>query len=250
MSIRTVIIDDEPNNIENLQGLLQSYSQLQVIGIAETVDTGYELINQAKPDLLFLDIQLHGETGFDLLRRFNTLECEIIFVTAYDQYGIDAIKFSALDYLLKPINPDELKQAIAKASERIQKKQKDQNLDNLLSFIKTTNRDQQKIALPLQNEIRYVPVMTIIRCEASNNYTHVFVEDGESLLVCKTLKEFAGMLRSYQFIRTHQSHLVNVHFVKSYLREDGGALLLSDKTKVPISKAHREEVKEALKESF
>jgi two-component system, LytTR family, response regulator len=195
--IKCVIIDDELNNIENLLGILaQHFPQLEVLDSASTVATGYEIINRLQPDLLFLDIQLTGETGFDLLRKFNTLDFEIIFVTAYDQYGIEAIKFSALDYLLKPIDIAELKLAIARASDKIIKKQKDHNLDNLLSFIKTTNREQQKIALPLQNEIRYVPVMSIIRCEASNNYTKVFMQGGESLLVCRTLKEFAGLLKS------------------------------------------------------
>lgn len=246
MKIKSIIVDDEAGNIENLRRLLQQFPTMEVLAHADTVATAYDAIILYQPDLLFLDIQITGETGFDLLRKFSELNFEIIFITAYDQYGIQAIKFSALDYLLKPINMDELKMAIEKAVDKISKKQKNLNLDNLLEYLQTNKKELRKIALPLQNEIRYVPIASICRFEASNNYARVFIENGETLLVCKTLKEFAGILKSCDFIRTHQSHLVNIHFVKSYLKEDGGILLLNDKTKIPISKAHREEVKKSL----
>lgn len=248
MKIRSIIVDDEAGNIENLCRLLQQFPTIEVMAYADTVATAYDAIILHQPDLLFLDIQIAGETGFDLLRKFSELNFEIIFITAYDQYGIQAIKFSALDYLLKPINMDELEMAIEKAVDKISKKQKNLNLDNLLAYLQTNKKELRKIALPLQNEIRYVPITSICRFEASNNYARVFIENGETLLVCKTLKEFAGILKSCDFIRTHQSHLVNIHFVKSYLKEDGGILLLNDKTKIPISKAHREEVKKSLQQ--
>lgn len=244
--LRAVIVDDEQNNAEHLQRLLLEHAEVEVIAYADNAAAAYDAIRQHRPDLVFLDIQMPYESGFGLLARFNNPAFEVIFVTAYDQYGIEAIKFSALDYLLKPVDAGELKKAIIKATDRLNHKQKAHSLENLLSFFKATSKEQQKIALPLQNEIRYVPVMTITYFEASNNYSKVYTGEVQPLLVCKTLKEFAVLLKSYGFVRAHQSYLVNTRFVQSYLKEDGGTLLLTDKTKIPVSKAHRAEVKKVL----
>jgi two-component system LytT family response regulator len=251
MHIRCIIVDDERNNIAHLRTILEEqFPVIELAATAETVADAYAAIQLHQPDLLFLDIQLAGETGFDLLKKFTRMQFEVIFITAYDQYGVQAIKFSALDYLLKPVKTAELQAAIEKAEERIGKKQKDNKLDNLLQYLQTNQKEQRKIALPLQNEVRYVPVGNICRCEASDNYTRLYLDNGECLLVCKTLKDFANLLQSYDFVRTHQSHLVNLHFVKSYLKEDGGQLLLKDKTRIPISRAHREQVKLQLQQQF
>ena len=247
MDIRSIIIDDEPNNIENLQILLNQYChEINIVTTAIDASSGIEAIKAYQPDLVFLDIQMPGGSGFDLLKGFANINFEIIFITAYDQYGIQAIKFSALDYLLKPINIDELKLAVEKARQKIIAKQKDYNIVNLLEYIKSGNKEIPKIALPTLQEIMYVRVDNIIRCEASNNYTLFYLQNGEKVLVCKTLKEFAELLTPHNFIRTHQSHLVNLHFVKSFLREDGGTLFLTDQTKVPISRQNRDMVKEKL----
>ncbi len=247
MNIRSIIIDDEPNNVENLQILLNLYCpEISIVASAINADDGIEAIKAYQPDLIFLDIQMPGKSGFELLKGFASINFEIIFITAYDQYGIQAIKFSALDYLLKPVNINELKLAVEKARQKIIAKQKDYNIVNLLEYIKTGNKEIPKIALPTLQEIMYVRVDNIIRCEASNNYTLFYMQNGEKALVCKTLKEFAELLTPHNFIRTHQSHLVNLHFVKSFLREDGGTLLLTDQTKVPISRQNRDMVKEKL----
>ena len=251
MNIRSIIIDDEPNNIENLQILLNQYChEINIVTTAIDASSGIEAIKAYQPDLVFLDIQMPGGSGFDLLKGFVNINFEIIFITAYDQYGIQAIKFSALDYLLKPINIDELKLAVEKARQKIIAKQKDYNIVNLLEYIKSGNKEIPKIALPTLQEIMYVRVDNIIRCEASNNYTLFYLQNGEKVLVCKTLKEFAELLTPHNFIRTHQSHLVNLHFVKSFLREDGGTLFLTDQTKVPISRQNRDMVKEKLNDTL
>ncbi len=247
MNIRSIIIDDEPNNIENLQILLHQYCpEITTVATAANADSGIEAIQAYQPDLIFLDIQMPGKSGFELLKAFTNINFEIIFITAYDQYGIQAIKFSALDYLLKPIDINELKLAVEKARQKIIAKQKDYNIVNLLEYIKSGNKEIPKIALPTLQEIMYVRVDNIIRCEASNNYTLFYLQNGEKVLVCKTLKEFGELLTPHNFVRTHQSHLVNLHFVKSFLREDGGTLLLTDQTKVPISRQNRDMVKEKL----
>jgi len=247
MSINSIIIDDEPNNIENIQSILQRlYPEINVVATATDAEYGIAAIDKLQPDLVFLDIQMPGRSGFDLLRAFSQINFEIIFITAYDHYGIQAIKFSALDYLLKPIDIEEFKSAIQKAKDKIASRQKNHSIENLLEYIKRGQNEPPKMALPTLEEIRYVPVTEIVHCQASNNYTIFHLENGEQILVCKTLKEFAQLLQTHRFIRTHQSHLVNTSFVKSYLKEDGGTLLLKDQTKIPISRQNRETVKEAL----
>lgn len=245
MDITCVIIDDEPNNVENLKGLLHTWCPgVNVAACAGSAEKGIEAIRKIRPDVIFLDIQMPEKSGFEVLKAFDPVTFEVVFITAFDQYGIQAIKFSALDYLLKPIDVEELKKAIDKARSRIADRH--QNIENLLSFIKNTQHDAPKIALPTMHETRYVKVSEIVRCEAFNNYTTFFMSQGDEVLVCKTLKEFAELLKPYGFQRTHQSHLVNIKYVKSLLKEDGGKLLMEDKSKIPISRQNLEKIKKAL----
>lgn len=245
--MKALIVDDEAANRENLNGLLQTYApDVQVCGFAESVAEALAAIQLHRPQLVFLDIQLHGQSGFDLLKQVGDITFEVIFVTAYDKYGIQAVKFAALDYLLKPIDIDELRTAVDKARRTISRKQNNERLTYLLDYLNDERKTPPRIALPLFGETRYVNIADIIRCEADNTYTKFFLTGGEHILVSKTLKEYADMLSAHRFIRAHQSHLVNVAHVKSWLREDGGVLLLSDGTKVPVSKLNRERVKEAL----
>ncbi|MEJ7558634.1 MAG: LytTR family DNA-binding domain-containing protein [Pedobacter sp.] len=247
MRISCIIIDDEPNNVENLQSIISTYCpDFEVVATSFDAADGSIKIKAHQPDLIFLDIQMPEASGFDLLRSFTSINFEVIFITAYDQYGIQAIKFSALDYLLKPINIAEFRHATARAKEKIVSKKRNYSIDNLLDYMKTGQRESPKIALPLLNEIIYVKVNTIIRCEADNNYTKFFLESLEQILVCKTLKDFVELLEPHGFARTHQSHLVNLNFVKSYLKEDGGTLLLNDQTKIPISRQNREKIRDLL----
>jgi two-component system LytT family response regulator len=244
--ITAVIIDDEANNIENLQLIIGQYCpDVQVAASAENAADGITIINRHQPDLVLLDIQMPEQSGFDLLSALPEIKFEVIFITAYDKYGIQAIKFSALDYLLKPINIQEFQQAIAKARQRIQDKRKNYSIDNLLEYVRNGTKEP-KIALPTLKETMYVKITDIIRCEAANNYTTFYLQNQEEVIVCKTLKEFADLLKPYDFIRTHQSHLVNLHCIKSYLKEDGGTLLLENLQKVPISRQNREMVKASL----
>ena len=242
-----MIIDDEAPNRENLLGLLQRYCpDITVVAEGGSIETGIMLIQKHCPELLFLDIQLHGRSGFELLKELEQINFEVIFVTAYDQYGIQAVKFSALDYLLKPIDVEELQAAVQKARVKLSRRRTNDRLEYLVSYLKSGKETPPVIALPLQEEIRYIPVGDIIRCEASNTYTHFYLQGGEKILVSQTLKEYDSLLHTHGFLRTHQSHLVNPLYVKSWVREDGGLLLLKDTTKIPISKSHRETVKAGL----
>lgn len=246
MSIASFIVDDEPHNIENLTHLLQTHCpNIEVVGTAVSIKEALTGIHATKPDLLFLDIRLNNETGFDLLQQIVHSPIEVIFITAYDQYGVQAIKFAALDYLLKPVDSDELVKAVQKASETLLYKKQNEQLLFLVQELSAGKT--KKIALPTQEAIRYVEVAAIVRCEASNNYTYIFLQDGEKILIAKTLKEYADLLPPTEFLRTHQSHLVNRNYIKSWLKEDGGMLLLTNGTTIPVSRVNRERIRTALK---
>ena len=245
--IRAVLIDDETFNLENLRILLHRHCpQVNILATAQNVSDAVDIIEKHLPDLVFLDIQMGDKSGFDVLKLLPMRNFELIFVTAYDQYGIQAVKFAALDYLLKPIDIEELMDAVNKAEHRLARQTQTSQLDFLLQQIKKSETNVSKIALQMQGEIRYVALSDIVRCEADNTYTHFFLSNNEKILVSKSLKEYADLLRPNGFLRTHQSHLVNPKYVKSWLKEDGGVLLLTSGEKIPISKPNKETVKQAL----
>lgn len=247
--MKAILIDDEFSNLENLRTLLQKHCpQVNIVATAKNVTDAVNAIEKHLPDLIFLDIQMGEQTGFDVLNLLPKRNFEVIFVTAYDQYGIQAVKFAALDYLLKPVDIDELKTAVSKVEQKLATLSQNSQLDFLLQQIKNPQPAVSKIALPMQSEIRYIALSEIIRCEADNTYTFFFLANNEKLLVSKSLKEYADLLKPNGFLRTHQSHLVNPKFVKSWLKEDGGVLLLTSGDKIPISKPNKEVVKLALKQ--
>ncbi len=246
--INALIIDDEQNNIENLKTLVEkNCTAVNIVATALNTDSGKEMIYHHKPDLVFLDIQMPGKSGFDLLQSLHSDAFEIIFVTAYDQYALQAIKFSAVDYLLKPINVVELTNAVDKAAKKIIDKKQNEQLQNLLSFLQNRyNKETHRIALPTLKETRFVLTDIIVRCESTNNYTTFYLNNKEKLVVSKPIYEYEELLNNYNFIRCHQSHLVNKRYVRSWIKTDGGYLLLEDGSQVPVSKNKREIVKAAL----
>ena len=247
--MRTILIDDEISNLENLQALLEKHCpQVTIVATAQNVSDAVDAIEKYSPQLVFLDIQMGEQTGFDVLKLLPKRNFEVIFVTAYDHYGIQAVKFAAFDYLLKPVDIDELMTAVNKAEHKLVTQMQTSQLDFLLQQLKKPETNARKIALQLQSEIRYVTLSEIIRCEADNTYTRFFLSGNERILVSKSLKEYADLLRPNGFLRTHQSHLVNPKYVKSWLKEDGGILLLTSGEKIPVSKPNKDTVKQALKQ--
>lgn len=247
--MKAILIDDEISNLENLRTLLEKHCpQLTIVATAQNVSDAVDSIEKYSPDLIFLDIQMGEQTGFDVLKKLPIRNFEVIFVTAYDQYGIKAVKFAALDYLLKPIDIEELMQAVNKAEQKLAEQTQTAQLDFLLQHLKKPETSLSKIALPLQSEIRYVALSEIIRCQADNTYTFFFLTNDEKILVSKSLKEYADLLCPSGFLRTHQSHLVNPKYVKSWLKEDGGMLHLTSGEKIPISKPNKDRVKQALQQ--
>ncbi|MBO9684544.1 MAG: response regulator transcription factor [Flavisolibacter sp.] len=244
--MKAILVDDEKHNIENLEILISKHCpDVVVTGSSQTIAEAIILIETQKPHVVFLDIQMGASTGFDLLKNITDRNFEVIFVTAYDKYGIQAVKFAALDYILKPIDTTELLSAIDKVKEKLAVKQSNRQLDFLVDYLRQTGKPA-KIALPQQGEVRYVPVVDIVRCEAQNTYTWFFLANSDKILVSKPLKEYDELLAPHNFIRCHQTHLVNPAFVKSFLKEDGGGLLLQNGVKIPVSKQKKDSVKEAL----
>jgi len=245
--MKALIIDDEQSNIENIKTLIKLYCpRVNLVDSATSVESATELIALHQPDLLFLDIRLGEQSGFDLLRILPNKDFEVIFITAFDKYGIEAIKFAALDYLLKPVDIPELVLAVNKAEDKVIAKQKNQQLNFLLNHIKNGETTPTKIALPQLHEIRYVLVNDIIRCEADNSYTLFYLANKDKIMVSRSIKEYSEILKPIGFLRTHQSHLVNVIFVKSWIKEDGGSLLLNNGDKIPVSKPNKTAVQLAL----
>lgn len=251
MLISAVIIDDEQNNIDNLEILLRQHCpQIEIVASALTANNGAAIIHEHNPDIVFLDIQMPGKNGFDMLQSLKTHNFELIFVTAFDQYGIQAVKFSAIDYLLKPIHTDELKNAVNKAIYRSVEKKQNRKLENLLQVLENQQqRNLHRIALTSARETRFIKTADIIRCESSNNYTTFFLIDGEKIMVSKPIFEYEEILSVYGFIRCHQSHLVNKKHIRSLVKDDGGYLLLEDNTQIPVSRLKKEFVKAELEKN-
>ncbi len=247
--IRAIIVDDELLNIDNLRSLLVRHCpSIEVIDTATSVDEASSKITQLNPDVVFLDIEMPEKNGFELLKSFDIIDFDVVFVTAYDAYGIQAVKFSALDYLLKPINIHELKATVNKIEQSVHHKKKNIRLQNLLELLEQKQpAEHRKIALPTLKETFLVPVQDIIRCESSNNYTTFFLVNGIEHIISKPIYEYEELLGPQGFIRCHQSHLVNKIHITSILNEDSGYLVLNHSKKIPISKQKKSFVKEFLK---
>jgi len=239
--INAILVDDEKSGRENLSGLLfENCPQIQILDEANSVKGAIPLIEKHSPQLVFLDIEMPGANGFKLLEHFQDFSFEVIFVTAYDNYAIKAIRFSAADYILKPINVHELKTAVERVSERIRKKAENEQIKQL--FYNVHHPKDPKIGLPTGDRIEFVEVKSIIRCQGESNYTHLFFDNRKPLLVAKTLVEFEELLQDFQFIRVHKTHLVNLNQVTSYMKNDGGQLILSNGDSVQISRRRKEMV--------
>ncbi|WP_229317236.1 LytTR family DNA-binding domain-containing protein [Larkinella sp. C7] len=247
--MKALLIDDEQPNLENLQALLAAYCpQVEVCGTALNAEMATNRLHVLQPDLVFLDIQMPRQNGFDWLRSLPAYDFAVIFVTAYDQFAIQALRFAAVDYLLKPIAIDELQAAVERARQQRQLKEQNQLLQNLMHFLKAGQPPEEpRIALATAKETRFVKTGEIIRCESSNNYTTFYLIDGEALLVCKPIFGYDELLKDYGFVRCHQSHLVNKQFIRSWKKEFGDFLVLTNGSEVPISRAKKEDLRKALR---
>lgn len=240
MSIRILIVEDEVNARKALANMVHYYcDDIEIIGEAKDVRQGIEMISSDPPDLVLLDVRLPDGTGFDLIEKVRQRNFKVVFITAYNEYAIKAIKLSALDYILKPVKPADLRIAISKARDAIEQDERmNLQVDTCIDNFKGMTREK-KIILNTAESIHVVELSKLIRCESNENYTRIIIEGKKNIMVARTLKEFEEMLNPFGFFRTHQSHLVNLKHVETYEKSTGQALLV-DGTHIPVAVRKKE----------
>ena len=240
------VVDDIPEALELLiSDIENNHPEIEIIGKAASVVEASKRLQTLKPDILFLDIMLGDGTGFDILEIVPNLNAKVIFVTASDEYAIKAFKFAAIDYILKPYSLEELTVAINKAKVQIQPKQEQLNV--LKQIVTVPNTQPTQLSLHTSEKIIIVNIEDIIRCKSDNNYTTFYLKDTSKVLVSKTLKYYSDLLKELNFLRVHQSHLVNKTFIKEFIKSDGGYLILNDSSNIPVSARKKAEIIAALK---
>ena len=246
--LRTLIIDDEPPVRATLQGLLKrTCPQVNVVGEANSVASGIRAIREKSPDLVLLDIKMDDGTGFDLLNHFENINFKIIFVTAYEEFAIQAFEFSAIDYLLKPVNPEKLTEAIKRAA--ITKQQVfNTQLGALRENLESPEKSNKKIILKNQESIFLLNVNDIVHCESDGSYTVVETNDNQKIVISRVLKEYDKLLSGSGFLRVHRSHLINLKHIKRFDKLDGGNVIISNGHRIPVSTGGRERLLELFEE--
>lgn len=241
--IRAILIDDEPKNNRILKLMLEEFCpDVLIEGQADNAADGANLIKEVEPDLVFLDIEMPYGSGFDLLDQLKPVSFEIIFITAFNNYSLKAIKYSALDYLLKPVNIDELVAAVAKASEKVTSRHVNARIENLLYNLKRPQAGVQKIALPSKEGYVFVLLTDIIRCESKSGYTTFYVKDMEKIISSRSIKDYEPLLTNDIFFRIHNSHIVNLNCIKKYHRGRGGYIEMEDGTMIEVATRRKDEL--------
>lgn len=250
--ITAVLIDDDKHLRTGLKALLERYTNdIFIVGEAESVKTGIAAIEKLRPQVIFLDIHLTDGTGFDILESLaktnGKINAHIVFITAHEQYAVKAFKFSALDFILKPVDPEELQNTMAKIKEVVGKTNSFDNIDLLLENIRKKVDNFKRIALSTNDGIHLFEVADIIRCEAKINYTQFYIKNHKPILISKTLKEYEELLAEHGFERIHQSHLINLSYLKSYIKTDGGYVIMADNSNIPIAQSKKEKLQELIR---
>ena len=244
--IKAVIIEDEPVFAEMVKSFLSEfYPDIEIKGYAQSVEESIKLIASTQPDIAFCDIELKDGTTIDLLRKLNNINFQIIFITAHNQFAIQAFKFSAVDYLLKPIEEIEFRDAVDRAIERINQKQM-QHIRLMLENL-DRNNENKRIVLRTLEQIHIVNIKDIVRCQADNTYTTFYLTNGENILVSKGLKEYEELLCENGFFKIHQSHIINLQFLRK-IDKSSEEVVLSDKTRLPLSQRRKQDLLQILSE--
>ncbi|CAM4257138.1 LytR/AlgR family response regulator transcription factor [Zobellia nedashkovskayae] len=240
--LNAIIIDDEKHCQNRLLLLLKSFDTINVLKTASTFQEGLEAIKKYSPQVVFLDVQLHNRTGFELLRAVPNINFEVIFATGYDNYALEAFKYSALDYLLKPIDEDDLNIALGKLNKKISLQEISEKMEVLFHNLKDRKASGfKKIAVPTVDGLSMIAINDIVRCQSDVNYTHLFLKTDRKLTVAKTLKYFEALLEKHHFYRTHQSHLINLTFVDKYVKGKGGYALMNDGSHIEVAVRRKED---------
>lgn len=244
--IRTVIIDDEQHAIDTLSAMIRSFVDLDLVGQSKSVASGIVLINEFEPDLVFLDVEMGDGTGFDLLEKLDRRDFQIIFITAYDQYAINAFKYSAIEYLLKPLISEELSYALDKVRKTIASERMNNQLTVLLDNINDLSNTQKKIVLKEADAMHVIKIADILWCSAQGSYCTFSLVDGREITISKNLKEYEELLSPNGFFRIHRSYLINLSKVKKFSKAEGGTIILEGDISLPVSTRKREKLTELL----
>ncbi|WP_312767295.1 LytTR family DNA-binding domain-containing protein [Epilithonimonas sp.] len=252
MMITAILIDDDHNLRNGMKAMLSLYApEIEILGEAESVKTGIQLIKKTNPQIIFLDIMMNDGSGFDILENINTkygkISSHIIFVTAHEKFAIKAFRFSALDFLLKPIDPEDLQAVIRKIKNITHLNSENKNIELLLENITRKTDNFKKIALSTSDGIHLFEIKDIIRCESVDNYTKFYIKNhNKVVMISKTLKEYEELLSDHGFERIHQSHLINLNELRSYIKKDGGFVVMSDNAKLPVSQRKRDRLQDLI----
>ncbi|MBN2814718.1 MAG: response regulator transcription factor [Bacteroidales bacterium] len=239
--LKITIIEDEEKSLGFIRGIIEQYCPTaEIAGTATNVESAVTLLTNVKPALVLSDINLPDGTAFDMLSRLDEIDFKVIFITAFEEYAIKAIKFSALDYLVKPIDPNELINAVNKAREQIEHETNNLKLKALLSNVRDFSDKLRKIVLKTFDSIYVVDLQDIIRCESDNSYTLFYLKDNRKIMVSSVLKDYDELLADSGFIRVHKSHLVNLNYIDKFIKSDGGYLIMKDGASVPVSQRKRD----------
>jgi len=239
--LKIAIIEDEEKSLNFIRSIIEQFCpKAEIIGTATHVQSAVTLLRNFKPTLILSDINLPDGTSFDILDQLDEIDFKIIFITAFEEYAIKAIKFSALDYLVKPVDPNELITAIHKAGEQIEHENNNLKLKTLLSNVREFSEKLRKIVLKTFDSIYVVDLQDIIRCESDNSYTLFYLKDSRKIMVSNVLKDYDELLADSGFIRVHKSHLVNLNYIDKFFKADGGYLIMKDGSSVPVSQRKRE----------
>lgn len=240
--LNLLIVDDEKKARDAMKSIVQSYRSDASIFEADGIKDALKSIEARKPDIILLDIQLSDGTGFELLNRIHPSPSKIIFITAYEEYAVRAFRFSAVDYLMKPVNPDDLRSALDKARAAVEKDQLEARISVLLGNHNSSAKEQKKIVVKTTEQIFVIAVKDIIHLVSDKNYTFFHLSDGKKILASKTLKEYEDLLTEFGFVRVHQSHLINIDFIDRYEKRDGGHVVMKDNSSIPVSSRKKEDL--------
>ncbi|WP_298755641.1 LytTR family DNA-binding domain-containing protein [uncultured Psychroserpens sp.] len=236
IKLTAILVDDEPMALNSMERMLdKNCTNVSVIGKTKSPEEAIQLINNLKPDILFLDIAMPRMDGFTLLNSITYKKSQIIFTTAYDEYALQAFKTSAVDYLLKPIDSNELKQAVHKVGEQLQSDSTQNYIADLFERLHKKNKNIGSIGLPTMEGLDFIKTEDIIYCHSDGNYTEIYLKDKQKLLVTRKLKFMEEKLEATQFVRVHNSYVINLNFVKKYIKGRGGTLIMSNGANVPVS---------------
>ena len=245
-ALKAILVDDELNSLQNLQQKLKEFCpDIEVMACAQKPEEAIQIIRELKPDVLFLDIEMPRMNGFRMLEELGDIPFEIIFTTAYNHYAVDAIRISAFDYLTKPIAIRDLQRAVERLLETHQHQSKEK-LSVLKQSLVSARSQDEKIAIPTSDGLEFIAIKTILHIESSSNYSKIHFVEGKSILVTKLLKDFEDLLVPYRFYRVHNSHLINLQYIKKYIRGEGGQVVLQNGTVIDVARRKKEEFLKAI----